>query len=106
MGFARYLAASADQSSLCRHLLEKELQRVSRMAQLSMDYDLASYPTVHQSTFLRIAEKHQIKDAANDFLKSAAFTGPTADYEFFDENADDENQALAPRERQIRRVLT
>merc|ERR1719506_2241377 len=99
--FARYLAASADQSSLCKHLLEKELQRVSRMAQLNMDYDLASRPTVNQSVFLRIAEKHQIKDAANDFLKSAAFTGPTADYEFVDENPDDDNDR-APRERLTR----
>merc|ERR1719460_489612 len=65
--FARYLAASADQSSLCKHLLEKELLRVSRIAQLQGDYEGASYPVVQQSVFLKIADRHQIKDAANDF---------------------------------------
>merc|ERR1712182_168261 len=104
--FSRYLAASADQSALCKHLLEKELRRVSQLAQLAFDYDAASSPTVKQNIFLSVAERHQVRDAAVNFLRSEAFTGPAPEYEFV-ERPEDENQAAqAPGDRLIRRIQT
>merc|ERR1719281_1159639 len=104
--FSRYLGASADQSTLCKHLLEKELRRVSQLAQLAFDYDAASSPTVKQNIFLSVAERHQVRDAAVNFLRSEAFTGPAPEYEFV-ERPEDENQAAqAPGDRLIRRIQT
>lgn len=101
--FSRYLAASADQNTLCQHLLEKELKRVSTIAQLNADYDAASYPKVSVQTFLKICDR-QVKDAAEkDFLKSAAFIGAGAEYEFVAPPEAEDQAAQAPRDRLIRR---
>jgi DNA replication licensing factor MCM2 len=104
--FSRYLGASADQSTLCKHLLEKELRRVSQLAQLAFDYDAASSPTVKQNIFLSVAERHQVRDAAVNFLRSEAFTGPAPEYEFVERPEDETQAAQAPGDRLIRRIQT
>lgn len=68
--FARYLVVSADQSSLCKYLLEKELKRAFSLGMMLATGETAQ---VDLATMLKIAESLDLKDAFESFVQSDGF---------------------------------